>query len=74
MLYIVDELQTNNGQLAVIRTEFPTREQAESKYHAVLSAAAISSVEVHAAIWFDNRGRYIDSKGYEHPANGSEAE
>lgn len=57
MKYVVVELQTDaNGNVANLVTQHSTRGEADSKYHAVLSAAAVSTLPVHAAILMDNYG------------------
>lgn len=66
-MFIVIELQTSeSGQVGNIVTAFPTIEQAYSKYYTILSAAAVSSVHVHAAVILNNYGELIDSKAFEH--------
>lgn len=72
MPYIIDEIQTNNGQTSVLRTICQTEAEAESVYHAVLSAAAISSVEIHAAVMFSHTGNFIQSKCYPHGNENAE--
>jgi len=67
MSYIVIELQTNNGTTANIVTTYPTREEAESKYHTILAAAAVSNVEIHAATILTPDGFQLMSKAYNHP-------
>ena len=44
----------------------PTLNEAESKYHQILAAAAISSVPIHACIIFDDHGYTKMSRFYEH--------
>ena len=66
MTYIVIELQTNNGQTANIVTTHATREEAESKYHTVLAAAAISNVEIHAATILTPDGFQLMAQAYHH--------
>jgi hypothetical protein len=67
MKYIVIELQESaDGQVANIVTSHDTANEAESKYHAVLSAAAVSSVPVHSAIMVNSHGGYINSQSYDH--------
>lgn len=67
MTYVVVELQTNDeGQVANLVTQHATREEAESKYHAVLSAAAVSSVAYHAAVLMTNTGHVHETKCYHH--------
>lgn len=65
--YIVIELQTaSDGTVANIVTAYDNQNQAESKYHSVLSAAAVSNVPAHAAVMIDSMGYYIDAHCYEH--------
>jgi len=47
-MFTVIELQTTNGITAVLTEVFQNREQAEQKFHTVLSYAAVSSVDIHA--------------------------
>lgn len=68
-MYIVVELQTTAGTTANIVTSYATRQQAESAYHSVLSAAAISQVEVHAAVILTPEGFPLMHQAYLHPAN-----
>ena len=65
--YIVIELQTNEqGQTANIVTAYNDEGQAYSKYHAVLSAAAVSSVPYHAAVLLDHAGLQLAQWCFEH--------
>lgn len=67
MKYIVIELQTDiNGNVANLVTQHDTKNEAESKYHMVLGAAAVSSVPVHAAVILTNDGDMLDTKCYIH--------
>lgn len=66
MNFIVIELQTNaDGTVGNLVWSFDNRSQAESKYHAVLSAAAISTLPVHAACLMDATGRLLDRGCYD---------
>lgn len=66
MKYIVIEIQTNtDGAMGFLTYDFADKAQAESKFHAVLSAAAVSALPVHAACLMDNTGRLLDRKCYE---------
>lgn len=67
-MYIVIELQTNGGQIAHIVSSYATRDAAESKYHAILAAAAVSSVEKHAAVILSDEGFQIMHQCYIHNA------
>jgi len=67
MKFLVIELQESaDGQVSNIVTSHDTFNEAESKYYAVLSAAAVSSVPVHSAIMANSHGGYIDSKSFNH--------
>ena len=67
MKYIVIEIQANwDGSVGNIVTAHDTRAEAESKYHAVLSAAAISSVMKHSAVIMDEEGAVLGSMCYRH--------
>lgn len=67
MKYLVIELQTNSdGTVGNLVYAFDTQAEAESKYHAVLSAAAVSTVPVHAAVLMDSTGFFLERKAYKH--------
>lgn len=69
MTYIIIETQTTNGVTAIVTPYATTdRNQAENKYHTVLAAAAVSSVEEHAAMMLTGDGRMVRSECYRHPA------
>lgn len=65
-MYFVIELQTNNGETANIVTSHATREAAESKYHTILAAAAVSNVAKHAAVIISEEGFPIMHQCYIH--------
>ena len=66
-MYIVIELQTNTGgTIGNIVTAHETKEQAFSKYHTILSAAAVSALPCHAAVILDNKGMQIAAQCFEH--------
>ena len=51
MNYIVIEYQTTNDDVtSVLTSVHSTREEAEQKYHLVLSAAAVSGLKYHGAL------------------------
>lgn len=66
-MLVVIELQTTNGVTALLTDTFNDRAAAENKYHAILSAAAVSSVEEHAAVMMDHKGFVIKNEIYYHP-------
>lgn len=70
-MYIVQEIQTNNGQTALVpAATFTDRSEAESAYHMKLGAAAISAVQVHTVVMFDEHGNTIKREYYEHLSEG----
>lgn len=65
--YIVLEVQTNpDGTVGTLIFSFDDINEAESKYHSVLSAAAISTLPFHVAFMLKNDGYVIKSDGYQH--------
>lgn len=62
-MYIVIEMQTNGETTAVLSNVFADKNLALQKYYAILSAAAVSQVEVHSAMVVDELGytNYMDS-------------
>lgn len=51
MNYIVTEFQTTSDDVTtVLTTVHATREEAEQKYHMILSAAAVSGLKYHGAL------------------------
>lgn len=68
MTYIVLEMQTNNGTTALVPpVVYYTRQEAESKYHLILTSAAVSQVEEHAASILTGDGRLVRNECYRHP-------
>lgn len=71
-MYIIIELQTNNGQTANIVTTKETRDEAMSAYHTILASAAVSKVEYHTAVVMDEAGQYLARECYTHPKEAEE--
>lgn len=69
-MYIVVEMQTNNGTTAVVTpiSTYADRNDAEAKYHTVLAAAAKSSVEKHACVVLTEEGFPLLRECYKHEA------
>lgn len=66
-MFIVIELQKNkNGSVANIVTEHSTQGEAESKYHSILAAAAVSEVPIHSAIIVSEEGFPLTNQCYKH--------
>ena len=66
MRYVVVELQDNGPSVANLVNSYESVNQAEQKYHQVLSAAAVSQVPVHSAVMLNSEGMYIKSESYKH--------
>lgn len=64
--YLVFEIQTYlNGEIGTLITQHSNRNEAESKYHTVLAAAAISGLLRHCAVLMTNEGFLLETKCYE---------
>ena len=65
-MFIVIELQTSNGATGNFVFTYADLADAYAKYHAILSTAAKSSVEVHAAVILNEVGNTIASAHFAH--------
>lgn len=65
-MFIVMEIQTNGEEVGTIINKYSDINQAKSKYHTILAAAAVSSVERHAACVLDDKGRTLWQEAYDH--------
>ena len=66
-MYIVVELQKNSdGSLGNIVTSYNNLMEAESKFHSILAAAAISKLPVHSAAILNEHGMVQNQGSYEH--------
>lgn len=67
MNYLVIEIQTNaNGTIGNLVNAYTDRNQAEQKYHLVLSSAAVSALPAHAAVLMTSEGQLLERKCYHH--------
>ena len=66
MNYLVIEIQTTGNVTAHIATSFDNQPQAESKFHQILAAAAVSQLDVHAAVILNEFGAIVAQGYYEH--------
>lgn len=66
-MYILQELQTTGNSTALVpdRT-FTDKNEAESAFHLALASAAISQVEVHTVMLYDEHGNTLRREFYEH--------
>lgn len=67
-MYITIEIQNNNGTVGTLVNKFEDRLEAESRYHTILAAAAISAVPVHSAVLLTDEGFLLASDCYKHEA------
>lgn len=69
--FIVFEIQTNqDGAVGNLVTAYDERPQAESAYHGVLAAAAISALPCHACVLMTNEGEILECKAYKREEEG----
>ena len=67
MNYLVIEIQTNaSGTIGNLVYSYADRNQAEQKYHLVLSSAAVSQLPAHAAALMTAEGQLLERKCYHH--------
>ena len=66
-MYLVIELQkTAPDRVGNLVTAHTDLNEAQSKFHTVLAAAAISAVPQHSAMLIDDRGGLIARETFEH--------
>lgn len=65
-MYIVMEIQKNGEVISTLVTTYSTKNEAEQKYHQILSAAAVSSVDIHSAVMLTETGERLKSESYNH--------
>lgn len=65
MFYVI-EFQTSDTTGAAIPFAFEDKNLAEQQYHAMLSAAAVSTVPIHAVALTRGDGTVIKSEYYNH--------
>lgn len=66
-MFVVIELQKNaDGNVANIVSPYDTQAAAESKYHSILAAAAVSDLPCHSAIIVSEEGFPLMHQCYKH--------
>lgn len=66
-MYIIQEIQTNDNTTALLPAITKTdKNEMESAMHSILASAAVSDVEIHAVIVYDEHGNTIKREYYEH--------
>lgn len=74
-MYIVIEIQTNaDGTVGNLVWSYATLAEAESKYHSVLAAAAVSALPVHGATILRNDCQQFAGQAYRHGEETETAE
>lgn len=71
-MYIIQEMQTTGNQTSLVPAlTYTDKNQAESAYHTALAAAAVSAVQVHTVLMFDEHGNTLKRDYYEHLNEGT---
>lgn len=70
-MFIVTELQTNNGTTAVLTDVFTDESLANQKYYQILSFAAVSTVEIHSAAILNEYGGVLKNECFMHKSEGN---
>lgn len=65
-MYIVIEMQTANNQTTLLANDYDNLNEANSKFHQILAAAAVSTVEIHSAAILTSDGIMIKTECYRH--------
>lgn len=71
-MYIVIELQTNNGNVGILTYKFTELSEAYAKYYLILSSAAVSDIEVHTALIVTETGQVVRSETFSHASEVEE--
>ena len=66
MVFLVIEIQSDGETAATLVNSYTDKNLAESKYHQILAAAAVSTVKIHSAVLMTERGGTIKSETYSH--------
>ena len=66
-MLIIQEIQSNGSQSALTpAVAYTDRNQAEARFHTILAAAAVSDVQVHTVLMYDEHGNVLRREYYEH--------
>jgi len=65
-MFIVSEIQTNNGTSAVLTDVFTDESLANQKYYTILAYATVSDIDVHAAAMFNEYGGMLKNDCFIH--------
>ena len=67
-MFAVLEIQKNGTSAVPLVSLFSDKDEAYSKYHQILAAAAVSAVEEHSAILISEEGSYMFHEKFIHEA------
>lgn len=74
-MYIILEIQKNaNGTVGELVFKKPTIEEAQSQFHTVMAAAAVSQCPAHSAVLLDDEGGVLRSECFTHSQPESDPE
>ena len=65
-MFLVVELQTTGGVTTSLVDQYASYELAQQKYYLVLSYAAVSTIDTHAAMIIDHKGRVWKNECFVH--------
>ena len=66
MNYIVIEMQTTNNVTSTLTYQFDEPALADQQYYSILSAAAVSVVDVHSALIINEVGETLKHDSFTH--------
>lgn len=71
-MYIVIEIQLNNGTVSTLTYQYDNINAAYAKYHTILAAAAVSTIDTHSAVILSETGYTIANASFTHPKEVTE--
>lgn len=67
MKFLVLELQHNEDNVATLINQYDSLKEAQSAYYTILSYAAVSEIEHHAAMIINEEGAVYYNESFAHP-------
>ena len=65
-IFVTEIQEYQDGTTSTPSFAYENRNEAEAKYHAILSAAAVSSVPIHSAMMFQSDGSPVKHESFTH--------
>lgn len=65
-MFAVIEIQKNGSSAIPLTSLYDNKDDAYSKYHQILAAAAVSTVQEHSAILISEEGNYMFHEKFVH--------